>query len=91
MGDRRVSAGGTSPFQQPAPDYSNRRATLNIEDSLQLLQVQGVNLKGLNGGSFVFSSRSSTASDLEQQRELARSSLQRASATGTFCFFLHHI
>ncbi|CAH1970276.1 unnamed protein product [Acanthoscelides obtectus] len=82
MGDRRVSAGGTSPFQQPAPDYSNRRATLNIEDSLQLLQVQGVNLKGLNGGSFVFSSRSSTASDLEQQRELARSSLQRASATG---------
>nr|CAH7716738.1 unnamed protein product [Callosobruchus chinensis] len=78
MGDR-ASTGSTSSFKQPT---SKRRATMNIQDSIQLLQVQGVNLKALDGGSFAFEARSSMSNDLEHQRRLARDSLQRASITG---------
>ncbi|VEN34237.1 unnamed protein product [Callosobruchus maculatus] len=81
MGDR-ASTGSTSSFKHPTSTNSKRRATMNIQDSIQMLQVQGVNLQALGGGSFVFEGRNSTSNDLEHQRRLARDSLQRASITG---------
>nr|CAI5832910.1 unnamed protein product [Callosobruchus analis] len=81
MGDRE-SAGSASSFKRPTSTNSKRRSTMNIQDSIQLLQVQGVNLHALDGGGFVFEGRNSTSSDLQHQRRLARNSLQRASITG---------